>query len=419
MRPYTPRLFANNTPMPTQRAAESAPRARIVDTITGLDPVQWDGLVGEGNFYNSFRWLQSLELANGAAPAVVANRRGDLAGAIPFRLGPSAGLGADSLFHLRHFFSDVAGPWEGQFLWLGGRRAVFNDLICEPGGGRRDTLAAMLACATEHVRETGLTGVVAPYVPVESACELAACHPDAHVLLHDADAAVPVPHSGLAGLMSTASRADRKEWRREMRAFATHGNRVEWAPLTADVTAAAAPLIAQTRARYGNRDGPEPLLAAFDAQRVSGLADSGIAALCYEKDRLVGVGISYGYGNQLYERYVGFDYERLTPSFQYFNIGYYEPIQWAAAHEFRLLRLTVSAADAKVKRGARLHPLAAVVVLNGAQLDACAVEAHNRATESAWRKRFPRHRSALEPQWHQAAARCSVNPYDACKGATA
>lgn len=371
-------------------------------SVAEVERAQWDSLVHETNFYQSYRWLLSLDIAQGATPVVVARRVHDhkLVGGMPIWHGP--GSGCDDLFRLPTFFPDVPGPWCHDFLWIGSRRSVLNDIVCTRGESRRVTLATLMRHAYRIAAESRAAGVVAPYLPLATARELAAAQPGAHIMVHDADATIAVPPGGFEELMALASRSDRHTWRRELRAFFEDGNTVTWTAVTDDVIEIAAVLIANTRARYGNHTGPDTLRRAFAAQRASGALDQAVAALCLRNDRPIGISIFYRHGQQLYGRYTGFDYAHLTPTFQYFVLCYYEAVRWAAINNVNRLRVAVSAPEAKVKRAAKLSPLVAVVLpLNGHQLDEHAIRDHNVNCVKRWQDKFGQHGNSLTADWQQ------------------
>jgi hypothetical protein len=141
----------------------------------------------------------------------------------------------------------VTGPWWKQFVWLGARRSVRNELICLNGPSRSRALTQLLAGAVDYARAARKAGIVLPYLSIGAAEELARAHPAAHAVLHSAEATVTVPPHGVHDLMAQVSYHNRKRRRRELHEFTASGHRLTWTELTPDVAARIAPLIAATR----------------------------------------------------------------------------------------------------------------------------------------------------------------------------
>jgi hypothetical protein len=360
----------------------AAPVAVSVTRVPTLDSVaedEWNALVQPaGGFYSSHQWLRSLELAHGVGPTLVATRAGRLVGALPTWDGDDSGL-----------FS-LPGPWSGgSLLWLGGRRVTANTPLAEP-----DVLGPLWTCAREHAIEQGKAGLVWPYLDATEAHAVAP--PGTQVVLHSADAELAVPGGGLAELMASARRDDRRNWRRELRVFADHGGTVEWRPLTPDLVATLAPLIAATRAKHGSPDGPGWVRRALLAQQSTGAAAAAVVCLAMVGTRVLAAAVFYRWHDWLYGRYWGAAVD--APPFSYYVLTHYAAVDWAASHGFSRLHLSVSSWSAKVSRGARLRPQAMVVDLfRGAP----AVREHNAAVAATWRRRLRRRPEALHISWSE------------------
>jgi hypothetical protein len=101
-------------------------------------------------------------------------------------------------------------------------------------------------------------------------------------------------------------------------------------------------------------------------------------------DRLVGLALAYRWRDTLYLRSVGFDYAALRDAYEYFNLVYYEPIRWAAGNGVRKMHFGVEAYDAKVRRGAVLQPLWAVLTSTAPQLSEVDSAAWNSKSVESW-----------------------------------
>ncbi|WP_280275287.1 GNAT family N-acetyltransferase [Nocardia wallacei] len=364
-----------------------------METLATIAPGEWDGLVHPGDLFSSYAWLRHLDDVSGAH-AVVAVRASDrLVGATAVWNGERT----PGLFHLRGFFTDLTGPWDEPFLWLGARRSVRNGLVCASGPLRSPALHRLLAACRDHARTHGHAGVVAPYLPLPAARELVAAHPDARLLLHSADAAIDVPPDGSAGLIARANGHGRKRRRRELRGFTAVGHTVEWSAVTSEIAAEIAPLIAKSRRKHGSAEGVSWMTAIFAAQREAGLLDDAAVAMCRRHGELAAAAVCYRHGDSLHGRYYGATEAPDPHSSPYFVTTCVAPVDYAARNGLRRVLLSTSSLQAKVLRGATLHPLAAVVLLSRGTV--AGADAHNRRTVRDYRARFARFSSSLGPEW--------------------
>ncbi|WP_433188525.1 GNAT family N-acetyltransferase [Actinoallomurus sp. CA-150999] len=370
-----------------------------VATAETVSAGEWDALIGPDGFYSSHEWIRSLELAHGADPVIVARAAGGIAGVAPTWGGDPADR---ELFSLSALAGGLAGPWGRPFLWIGGRRATANAVPCAPGERREEVLRALLAEARAEARRRGAAGVVWPYLPGPAARELAGSASGARALLQTADTMLHVPADGMDGLADTARREDRNKWRRESRAFEAHGGTVEWRSLADAAPDRIAELVAGTRARYGSGGGIERMRRVLAAQQTAGVARHAVVCLARHEGRIVAAAVFYRHHDWLYGRYWGVDED--APPFAYYVLTHYAAVNWAAAHGLRRIHLSVSAWEAKVRRGARLFPLAMVVASADGLPDLVSdadVAAHNSRVAGSWRERFRSRPEALDASWQQ------------------
>ncbi|MFE5735767.1 peptidogalycan biosysnthesis protein [Streptomyces celluloflavus] len=377
------------------------PELRIVPSLDSIGREQWDTLIGPDNFYNSHAWLRGLELAFGTGDIVTAFRDGTLLGALPTWPGEGDTPGLFCLPQLfPGLFPEAGADRSADYLWLGARRSVFNELVCVHGVMRGVTLGVLLRGALELADSRGATGVVMPYLPTDDARDLARAHPGARALLHDADANLNVPAGGFAEHLARTGQRDRTRRRAELRACAHSGTTVEWHPLDGENAGQAARLVTQTRARYGGSADVGWMERSFAAQLASGALRRAIGCFGVRGGRPVAVTICYAHDDRLYARYYGFDYRKAEPACEYFVLTYCAALDYAAAYGFRRYRLAVSAPEIKVRRGATLSPLAAVLLPLGTAI--CTPEraaAVNARTVRRWRARCPTRPWATGPEW--------------------
>jgi len=70
---------------------------------------------------------------------------------------------------------------------------------------------------------------------------------------------------------------------------------------------------------------------------------------------VLGFGLFYEAGRELYARAVGFDYARLGPERSYFSVLFYEPLRYAIATQLRRVHYGIESYDAKLLRGCGLQ----------------------------------------------------------------
>jgi len=199
-------------------------RAVVVPSVSMVDRHAWDALVADSDFYDCHGWLAALEYALGPVELLTLHGPAGLLGGCALWNGERT----PGLFCLPDYFADVPGPWERKFLWIGARRSTHNEIPCTLGHGRDRALRGLLDAAEQLAVRRDLAGVVIPYMPLEKASELASFREDARVILHSAEASLAVPPHGLMEAMQAASKHDRWRTRRELAAFAEHGDRVRW-----------------------------------------------------------------------------------------------------------------------------------------------------------------------------------------------
>ncbi|UGQ11511.1 peptidogalycan biosysnthesis protein [Yinghuangia sp. ASG 101] len=369
-----------------------------VSEIVDIPAPDWRDLIGPTGFYAGREWLRSLELAHGAHGILTASRDGRVLAA-----APTWNRGADEgpLFELPRMAGGLPGPWDERFLWLGGHRVTTNAIPCRSDlNVRADVLADLLRAARADATRRGRAGVVWPYLPAAAARELAATCASARVILHSADAVLSVPAGGMPQLAASVAGRDRRGWHREQQAFERSGATVEWHPLDAYVSEQVATLGAANRTKYGADGGRASLRAALAAQRDAGVTAHAVVGVARIGARFAAVAVFYRHGGRLFGRYWGAASD--APPFAYFVLTIYEAVNWAARHGFTHLHLSVTAWEAKVARGAVLHPLAMVVAPalgRDTWFDPSTAHDHNARFAASWRARFASRPAALDPGW--------------------
>ncbi len=329
---------------------------RSVPTLADVPAEAWDALVLADGLYMSHAWLKALESDPAATPTyLLAYRDGRLDGALP-------------LYEVHEVHNSFYGPerylaqlrTEGRWLLVGTHSAyrsgvpLRGDLTPEE---RVATTGALVTAAVTIARERGARGVVSLFTPTAAAELLVRCGGVA--ALDTAEGLLETGGRTLDEVLAGLPRHRRNRLRHEVDVFDAAGYEVATESLDGCVDELA-PLLRNVQVRYGHeasvegmRDYLGGLLAAGDAWVVFSLREEG---------RLVGAAVMHPCGSTLFARLVGFDYAALRDAYEYFGLAYYEPVRWMAEHGLTSLHLGIEAYDAKVLRGARLHPLWTVAV---------------------------------------------------------
>ncbi|RIJ12854.1 GNAT family N-acetyltransferase [Pseudomonas sp. 91RF] len=369
-------------------------RTVIVPSVSSLNCHAWDALVADRDFYHCHGWLSALEHALGPAELLTLQGPNGLSGGCALWSGERE----PGLFCLSDYFPGLAGPWQREFLWIGARRSTHNEIPCSLGSSRDRILRSIMQASVDLAQKRGLAGVLAPYMPLGKALELAAWHDQARVILHSAEASLAVPPGGLAGAMEVIDKRSRWRTRKELSVFAERGCRVEWRTFDPELEQVASGLIAQNRSKYGSQQGAMWMRRMFDGQRRSGVLDAAIAAVAYRSDKVIAVAVFYRLGKTLHYRYFGSDYRVTDDDFRYFVLSFYELLDWAAAHGVETVELSTSSLQAKSLRGGIVNPLAAVVLLtDSAPPSHESVARHNTCFAVEHRDAFKRR---LSPDWN-------------------
>nr|WSY54639.1 GNAT family N-acetyltransferase [Streptomyces sp. NBC_00886] len=170
------------------------------------------------------------------------------------------------------------------------------------------------------------------------------------------EAWIPVPEDGWAGYLENLGYKRSVRVRRERRRFQEAAYQVEHLPLE-ECCEEAGHLLACTQRRYGHPADAKDLAESFEAQAraMAGRAEVFLART--SGGRPIGFCLYYVWGDALFLRAAGFDYEAVTGAGEYFNIVYYLPLEQASGRGVRRIHAGIEAAEAKALRGGRLHGL--------------------------------------------------------------
>ncbi|AFT71916.1 hypothetical protein B5T_03652 [Alloalcanivorax dieselolei B5] len=362
---------------------------RLCPSVRTLDRHAWDALVSDSNFFNSHRWLASLEYAFGPQETLAVFGAGGLMAGCPVWKGQPD----DALFNPSTLFGGLAGPWEEHFLWGGAYRATHNEPVVTVGSRRRSAQRLLLSALKQLATQRDQAGVILPYIPLHHALTLRRSHPETQIILHTAEAFQPISSGGLQATVSAWRKRYRSRTWSEISAFRNHGNAIEWSSLTPELEPVVARLVTSNRHKYGSQAGEAWMSRILSGQKQAGLHQNIILATARHGDRVTAVCVFYRFGKALHLRYFGSDYQHRDNDFRYFILGYYAPLDFAARQGFSVSHLSISALDAKAKRGGIVTPLAAVVMLRDGPLDPRLVAEHNLAIQHFYQSRYQHYTS--------------------------
>lgn len=306
----------------------------------------WDTIADSGPFYCSADWLAFSDTDQIAQAAYLGVYGGDdmPRGLLPVHWSPEENNG-----RYRPPLPDA--------LILGGRRGYLSSPLL---AAQADTTAlpGLVAAACERFGDCGGRWWW-PYLTSDDALNVAAAlrvEPGSVSLL-GADCVIDVPMGGLERhLAGLSAKQRRTNARREIRAFAESGLRIERSalPRGADILG---PLLSQVQRRYGHDHSPG-LMTGLLARQAEHLQERSVVFRCLDRHGVtVGFSLAYRHGAELAIRVVGFDYASLDNVGVYAQLGVYEPIRYCAEHGLGRIQLGMESYEAKLRRGAYARPL--------------------------------------------------------------
>jgi len=376
-----------------------APANSISSSVCNIDHIdrhEWDALVTDNDFFHSHGWLASLDYALGQTDVFALNGNAGLLGGCALWKGEDhAGL-----FYLPDYFPELKGPWRQPFLWGGARRSTHNEIPCVRGARRGEILSTIAEMLAQFSTAQGYYASIVPFMPLNRAQEVASYYSNARVLMHSAEAGIPVPDGGLDSQLQILRSHHRIRTNAELAAFSRSGNRVEWCHLDDYLLGSAVELIANNRDKYGSHQGIDWLHRIFDGQKKSSTIDAAVAAVARRGQQILGITIFYRFGTTLHARYYGSNYHIDDNDFRYFVLTYYHSLNYAAKNGFHECRLSISALSAKTLRSAKIEPLAALLLFEKAPLSVDECKDYNHRFYQRYQKQ---HGAYLTPDWARLA----------------
>lgn len=328
------------------------PVIRTVERLEDVAMADWDRLVPDDGFYLSYNWLRFIE----DEPAVdarylLALDAGALQGALPLYAARYRPVYRYTAEH----FSALLGA-DGDCLLAGAIRGYQSALILNPDGTRSDeTLAALLESAAAMAADQGCTGVILPFLTTSALLTVAQVAP-VRAAFDIAEAHFTGCADGLASYCARARGRVRRRIQADRARFARAGWHVAIRRFR-DCWQETAQLLFNLQLKHGRTGRSAGEFAQTLARQAEWLSPQSVVFTCEDEQGIAGVVVCYRWRSTLYGRIAGFDYPRLRDAREYFNIGYYEPIEYCGANGIERLHAGIASWQAKGFRGAIMRPL--------------------------------------------------------------
>jgi uncharacterized protein len=326
-----------------------------IQTVERLDDVamaDWDRLVPDDGFYVSHNWLRFVE----ADPAIdarylLAVDADGLRGGLPlYRPRPQPIF----RYNAEHF-KDLLGV-EESYLVAGAMRGYQSALVLTPETADGDqALAALLESAAAMAAEEGCTGVVLPFLPTPALLKVARVAP-IQAAFDIAEAYFTGCADGLASYCAHARRRVRLKIQSDRARF----SRADWQVAVRqldDCWREAAQLLLNLQHKYGRTGRTLDHLERTLALQAERLSPQSVVFTCEDDQGIAGLAVYYRWRSTFYGRLGGFDYSRLRDACEYFNISYYEPMEYCPGAGIERLHAGIGSWQAKGFRGALMRPL--------------------------------------------------------------
>jgi predicted N-acyltransferase len=342
---------------------------------------EWDALAADRSFYLCHSWLSTQD-AGGPVDAVylLARSCGRLVGALPVYEVRNE----TNPFYLPQRCAD--GRWQGHYLLAGARRAYTNGLLIADdltAAQRAEVAHGLLDRLRGQATRAGALGALFLYLTTPAARSLTAAFPGVPVVLTSMEAVLDLPGRDFNDYLQALSGHRRRVIRHEVDVFGRAGLTVAIEP-AAEVWEQLPRLLGNLQRRYGS-GAPDDHWRQVLRRQAADLADQAVIFTCRRDGVLLGFCLGYAWHGTLYLKLCGFDYPKLSNSYEYFNVTYYAPIRYAYSQGVSRIHYGREAFTAKLIRGARLAPLWSVEIPAPGRPAPRAATEWNRATAARWR----------------------------------
>ncbi|MFP1629723.1 GNAT family N-acetyltransferase [Streptomyces sp. 5K101] len=336
----------------------------LVHSLSEISESELAPLTEGRSFYVSGPWLRAYETLRAPDMAYVTHRDGvgRLDGLLPLYrqrpgiLAPYDAFGA----YLRGIGGFAEKDWSPSLV-LGQSAAYCNEFLTVAGTepeAESQIIADLLRAAEEQRKRWGLSATSALYLNREGARQLAAVTGTPRPFICDVECEIDIEWDSWDGYIRYLHSLGRKRSasaRRETEEFQAAGYTVSAARL-GELLAESNRLFTKLQEKYGDRTSMAD--RAHYLKILATEADSYSRLFVLRRDEeILGISLAFLWGDAVYMRQLGLDYERLAGAAEYFNLTIYEPVRFAIDHGYRRVHLGRASYDAKMFRGAKARPL--------------------------------------------------------------
>jgi predicted N-acyltransferase len=344
-------------------------RITQASSVDEVDPAALVAITGEQSLFVSPPWLRFVEAHTSFRPRYLLawDESDQLVGALPAYWSEGGG---SQLYDPAALFARAApgrrkarGEWRP--LLLAGTSAGYtNELLLHPRltpEDRRRAVIALLRAFERVLTETGSRSTAFLYLTHRALTDLRPfLSGSGHVFLTSAAARLDVRWDSFDEYLAWLPKSRRQTVRADLARFSAAGLRWSRGSLSGWADRAG-PLLANVQRRYGHQDTPETEVAYLRRQARE-VDEHSTLYLAHQGDALVSFSHCITWDRTLYVRSFGIDYKRAGAGSPYFTLCYYLPIQHAIEHGLRAVDFGIGSYEAKVRRGACLHPRWSVVL---------------------------------------------------------
>ncbi|MGV9452191.1 GNAT family N-acetyltransferase [Streptomyces sp. NPDC003635] len=336
----------------------------VVHSLAEIDDDALTRLTAGRSFYVSGPWLRAYEHLRRPDVAYVTHRDGGgrLDGLLPvYRQRPGT-LAPYDVFagFLRSAGDFRAGDWSPNLV-LGQSAAYSNEFLVDPAAPRAEAAAildALLRAADGLRREWGSPATSALYLNEAGTRQLEDVRGPDGSFVCDVECEVDIEWDSWDGYVAYLHSLGRKRSaaaRREAEVFAEAGYDISAVRL-GELLDTSNLLFTKLQSKYGDSTSTEE--RARYLRTLTGEVDEySHLFVMRSAGEVLGVCLTFLWGDTVYVRQLGLDYDRLAGAAEYFNLAIYEPIRFAIEHSYRRVHYGRASYDAKLFRGAKARPL--------------------------------------------------------------
>jgi hypothetical protein len=326
----------------------------VLRSMSDCDPDEWNAIDPHMGFDSRWEWLHCAETLGTTVGAVMV--RGDggrVRAAVPYWIATDR---EPEFRDPGRLLADV-GVGSGAHLVAGTKYSFTSEVLVAGPGPEPAAMGLIVTGLRTQAAAHGVAGPIALYATGAAVDAYRAALPDPVPVLLNADAVIDVP-GDLARYPLGASRRRRGVIGREWRTFCRAGYLTGVESL-GDCLDEFVPLVASLERRYGHSGDEEGFRRLFGAEA----AACGPLSLVFTARRdgvLRAAALGYAHGGTMVMRAYGSAADLPRGAFEYFGVSYYLPVRHAIENGRTRIRYGIESPEAKVGRGARLHPLWAV-----------------------------------------------------------